>query len=234
MQRNIIFLAIWGYCFLLKANGQQNDFSINSASDIKIFDANGKPFVNPHADIAGSPYFIDGWKYGFLFLTNSTLYSKRLVKIDVVNQEVHYMAEKNVEMTLPEGLVKKIILLDSSGILPSQYTFRCELPSIDNQSEKSLYLVLSVGKINLLKSIRKKIIIDKNDFSGEINKEYRTYEDYYFFTGAHILRIKKDRDFIISVLKDKKDQLDAYIKKSKPNYKSIEDIVKLVDYYNSL
>jgi hypothetical protein len=199
---------------------------------IKVFDANGKPFVNPPTDIEGTPFFTAEWKYGYVTLNNNKVYSKRLLRINFQSQEIHYLTEDNLEMSLPAGSVKEITLIDSSRSPAIQYFFRSGFPPIDNQDEKNFYLFVSKGKISLLKSFRTNVMVEKNDFTGETKKEFRTYEDYYFFTGASILKIKKDKAYITGILKDKKENIAEYIKTNNLSCKSIADIKKIVDFYN--
>jgi hypothetical protein len=203
-------------------------------NNMHIYDANGKPFVNPNLDIAGTPFFVAEWKYGYIITSDNKVYSKRLLKVNFQSQEVHYLSEKNIEMSLPAGTVKEVFIDDSSKIPAIQYRFFSGLPSIDDQNEKSFYQVISKGKISLLKSFRKLIITDKNELSGEVNKEFRTYEDYYIFTGASIIRIKKNNDFFLPLLKDKKSEIEQFIKSNNLGTRSASDIKMILDYYNTL
>ncbi len=134
----------------------QETYNQNIDNTAMVFDANGRPFVNPNADVAGTPYFINGWKYGVITMKNKAVYSKRLLRLELQNQEIHYLSETNVEMTLPTADVKDITLTDSSILPVTQYHFRCGFPPIDNQNEKNMYQVICDGKIQLLFCQRKK------------------------------------------------------------------------------
>ena len=137
-------------------------------------------------------------------------------------------------MSLNAGAVKDITIEDSNRFPAVQYHFMSELPPIDNQNEKNFYQVLSKGKVSLLKSTRKNLIVDRNDLTGDVTRELRTYEDYYFFTGVSLQRVKKDKAYITGILKDKKENIEQYIKANNLACKSIQEIQKLVEYYNSL
>ena len=232
--RHLLLFMVFAAFHFSAYSQQQEAFQMDLSHNVRVFDASGKIFENPNADVAGSPFFITEWKYGYVTLNNDKMYSKRLLRLNFQSQQIHYLDEKNIEMTLPAGSVKEIVIADSSRLPVMQYRFQSGFPSIDNQNEKSFYLFLSKGKISLLESFRKNIIVDKNELTGEVNKEFRTYEDYYFFTGAAILRIKKDKTSIIEILNDKRDQVRDYINTNKLNLKSTSDIQKIVDYYNSL
>ncbi len=212
----------------------QEAFEGDRSNTMRIFDASGRLFENPYKDIAGSPFFIADWKYGYLTLNNNKTYSKRLLKINLESKEIHYLTENKLEMSLPAGSVKEVALIDSTKFPAIEYHFASGFPPIDNQNEKNFYLYLSKGKVSLLKSFRTNIITEKNEFSGESNREFRTYEDLYFFTGVSIIKIKKDKSYILGILKNKSAEMEEYIKTNSLGFKSQQDLKKIIDYYISL
>jgi hypothetical protein len=199
-----------------------------------LYDANGRPFLNPYREIAGSPFFIDTWKYGIIVTEDNSKFGNMQFRIDLKDQQVHFKKPDNTELVIQSGGVKQITLFDSSGKSPVTYVFQCGLPSIDNQNEKNFYQVLSEGKIKFLKSLRKSIHEEKDGFSGEVHKEFREYDDYYFFVKNNLERIKKDKEYVLGFMNDKYRLIDVFLSKNKISFKSIDDIKKLVDYYNSL
>jgi hypothetical protein len=94
--------------------------------------------------------------------------------------------------------------------------------------------VISEGRCWLLHSMKKVISQRKDDLSGEISKEYRTYEDYYVYNGTTMQRVKKDKDFLLTVLADKKDKVESFINDNHLKFKSIDDFRRVIDYYNTL
>lgn len=200
-----------------------------------MYDANGRPFVNPYRDIAGTAFFIDAWKYGIIVTDDNSVFGNMQFRIDLKDQQVHFKKPDNTELVIQSGAVKQITLFDSAGKSPAVYVFQCGVPSIDNQNEKNFYQILSDGKkIKFLKSLRKSIHEEKDGFSGEVHKEFRQYEDYYFLVKNNIERIKRDKDYVLAYMSDKNRQIDAFLQKNKISFKSMDDIKKLVDYYNSL
>jgi len=47
-------------------------------------------------------------------------------------------------------------------------------------------------------------------------------------------RFKKDKAFILGFMTGQQDKINAYTKTARPDYHSMEDIKKIIDYYNSL
>ena len=61
-----------------------------------------------------------------------------------------------------------------------------------------------------------------------------TADTYYLKPeGKSAVRIKNKKD-LLTVLADKSDALDSYISSNKLGVKEIEDLAKIVAYYNSL
>jgi hypothetical protein len=219
---------------VLPATAQDQAFKENMPNSITVFDANGKIFENPNGDIAGSPYFIDGWKYGTIVLANNAVCSKRLLRLDCQQQDVHYLSDSHVEMSLAATYIKELVFVDSSTAALTVYDFQSGFPPVDRQDGKYLYRIISNGRLKMLESTRKIIIATKNDFSGETTKEYRAYKEYYFFWGVSITRIKNDKTFVLGLMTNQKDKIEGYVKQNKLGYKSLEDLKKITDYYNSL
>jgi hypothetical protein len=228
-----LFVLITIVILPVHAQLHQQAFEQVNTNVVRVFDANGRAFENPHLDVAGSPFFLDGWKYGSVTLQNNDSYSKRPLRINFLSQEVHYLSEKNIEMVLPAGLAKQVVFTDSARFPITQYTFQCGFPQIDDKNSTSLYQVLSDGKVKMLLSTQKKIITEKNDFSGDA-KEYRAYENYYFFSDSMMKRIKKNEDFVMSIFSDKSKLIEKYMEQNSLSCKSVSDIQKITAYYNSL
>ena len=187
-----VFLAGVLFFLFLQANiyGQSTATVDNDLVSHKfaLFDANGRPFVNPYRDIAGTPFFTDSWEYGIIITDDNSVFGNMQFRLDLKDQQVHFRKPDNTELVIQSGAVKQITLFDSSGKTPATYVFQCGFPSIDNQNEKSFYQMLADGKIKFLKSLRKSIHEEKDGFSGEVHREFRQYEDYYFLVKKNIER----------------------------------------------
>jgi hypothetical protein len=219
--------------------GQQNWVTISASggfqSAVSVFDKNGQAFVNPGEDVAGSPYFLPRWTSGAVLLHDSTGYTGILLKLDLMRQEIHYQDRNRVEMVLPKGLIREVILRDSASPKgPLDYFFRCGFPPVDNQDANSFYRVLVSGRVMLLESVRKVLVVERNAVAGEEKKEVREYDDYYLFAGGLLQRLKKDKSFIENLLADKKDKIDAFITENKLKLRSADEIQKVIEFYNTL
>jgi len=75
---------------------------------------------------------------------------------------------------------------------------------------------------------------NQNEMSGEMSSQFDIYEDHYLYVKYEMKRVKKDKEYILNLLADKRNELETYITAQKLNFKSIDSIKKLIDYYNSL
>ena len=70
--------------------------------------------------------------------------------------------------------------------------------------------------------------------SGERFKEFATYENMYLLKDGTMIRIKKDKSSIITLLQDQNQAIKKYIEDQKLNLKNEAHLIDLVKYYNSL
>jgi hypothetical protein len=226
-----------GVLFLLSTmsnlSAQETFIQNDLQHKINLYNVNGKPFLNSYVDVAGTPFFLVAWKYGKIKINDSTVFTNIQLRLNLQNQEVHFRKPDNSELVIEPGAVKQITLLDSTGKIPVSYTFQCGFPAIDNQNAKNFYQILCSGKIKLLMASRKSIYESKDVFSGEVRKEFREYDDYYFFFQDKLQRIKKEKTYVLSFMKDKNAEMEKFIDTNRISFRSSDDIKKLVDYYNS-
>ena len=194
-----------------------------------VFDKDGKTFVNPAPDVTGSPFYKDEWQLGQLILSDNRKYDSVRVRLNLSSGEVHILDRNNTEIALARGYIKEVLWPHYS-----ETRFQNGFPAVDNQDAASFYAVLSEGKRWLLQSIRKVITERKDDLSGEVSREYTTYEDDYIYDGKTMLRVKKDKAFLLAALSDKKDLVASFIGSHKLKIKSADEVRKVVDYYNML
>ena len=202
-----------------------------------VFDRNGRTFVNPAPDVTGSPFFADDWRVGTVILVDNRRYDGIRLRLNLYSGEVHVMDSVRKEIALEKGYVKEILLpvspVKMAG-LTGTIRFQCGFPSVDTHDGAFLYEVVLEGHCWLLHAVRKVISERKDDLSGETTREYRTYEDYYVYNGTTIQRVKRDKDFLLTVLADKKDKVESFINDNHLRFKSADDIRRVIGYYNQL
>lgn len=217
-------------------NAQSNSISTTGKWGQQIFisDVNGRAFENKYGDVSGSAYLFPDFKYATIVLTDGRQYSNVKARINLVEHEVNFIASNGEEGYIGKGMVTAITINDTTKQGIKKYTFQSGYPTTDNQTVIHFYQVLASGKAKLLKSINKNIEERLNELSGEKSKEFAVRENMYLQIGGGLKRIKKDAGFFLGLMADQKDAMNLYINSNKVNFKAEEQLVKLVEYYNSL
>jgi hypothetical protein len=233
MRKNIIFgLLMAGFVTGLQA--QESFVGHATTNSYDVFDHNGKAFVNSETDISGSPFFRDDWTLGTLVLIDNRKYDSVKFRLNVQTQEIHFLNKDNTEFALDKGYIKQARWRQAIGDTQNEIRFQCGFPAIDAQDGTNFYEVVCQGRIQLLRSVRKIIVRRKDVVSGEVRKEYVTYEDFYAFDGKTMQRVKKDKSFVTALLADKKELITSFAEKNNLKFKSVDDLKRTIDYYNSL
>lgn len=182
----------------------------------------------------GTPFFNETYKYATVRMKQGRKLENTRVKLDLVTQELIVEVANGIETNLSAGMISELSYADTtaSGII--FYTFKTGFPAVDKQNGKNFYLVLSEGRCSLVKAVVKKTIERRNELSGEVVKEFESTEQTYLFTKGEMKILKKDKDFILSVLADKKTELNQYLSEHVTNFRNQEHIIRLLNYYNSL
>ena len=235
MKKNISLLFL-SLILIISVSAQSNNISTTSkwGSQIFISDANGRSFENKYADIQGSAYFFPGYKFSAIELTDGRKYINIKAKLNLVEHETEFVSASGQEGYLGKGMVKRISFSDTTKKEIKNYVFESGFPKIDNQSIISFYQVLVAGKCQLLKSINKNIEDRNNELSGEKSREFIIREELYVQFKGEFKRVKKDKEFFLTLLADQAAALNKYIGENKPNFKNEDQLSKLIAYYNSL
>jgi len=201
---------------------------------IEIFNEDGKSFVNPYHDVAGSPYLSDSWTRAAMRLNGKVIVPDMRVRLDLKSQEWHFLDSGNTERLVPVGLVREVLMDDSSGTEVKTTVFRSGFPAVDSRKITDFYQVVSDGKVLLLHSMIKTIKTDKDEMAGTVQMEFVLYEEYYLFGGGKMWRVKKDKSEVLNQLADKKEKIQTFIEENHFKLKSVEELKKVIDYYNTL
>lgn len=194
----------------------------------------GRSFINSYPDVKGFPYFLEDWSYTLISLADGRTFDMVKARIDLYKEEVYFKTKDNVEMVLDSGSVKEIDVYESATNKQKVFKFRTGFPQINNQDQNTFYQVVCDGNVTLLKLISKKISVNKNDLSGEVERRFDVSEEYYIFRNNQMKRLKKEKDFILKNVSQKKEQIEEFVKQHSIDFKNMHDIIQLFNFYNSL
>jgi hypothetical protein len=203
-------------------------------SQIFLSDVNGRAFENKYDGIVGSPYLLPDYKYATIYLNNGKQFDNVKAKINLEAHEIVFMDSKGQEGYIGKGLVRTIIIIDTTSTGINRYIFASGYPKMDNQTNLSFYQLLKPGGIvELFKYINKTIEERGNELSGEKSKEFITRETLYIRENGVMQRVKKDKAFFATIFAKYPKEFNNYVLANKVNFKNEEDLKKLLTYYDN-
>lgn len=174
-----------------------------------------------------SMYFND-WAEAEVLLTNGNEITDRLVRYNIYNQQMEFIAGNDTAaFGDPEEI--KFISLDGSEFIFQD--FLCE-----DEIEKGYFEVLVEGECKLLlhRRIAYRYVEESADPNSSLVKEQYYLSKKYFISekgqAAKLLPNKKKE--LISMLESDKD-IKSYIKENKIKLCNEDDLKSLISYYNS-
>ncbi|MFT3824455.1 MAG: hypothetical protein QM731_11065 [Chitinophagaceae bacterium] len=192
-------------------------------------DVAGRPYqVNQYMDIEGSPFFIDGWSKGIIYMKDGSKAEIFQLQLDLYLGQLLF--KHNEQALIVENPVKEFVLQPATGV---QYLFRNGYQSIDKNNAATWYQVLQDGPVSLVKQV-KKVLQEKNEYNAATkSKSFSIVETLYIVKAdGSLVKVKKDKSSLLDALADKKELLNRFIEKEKLRVKNEDDMKAIVKAYN--
>lgn len=181
-------------------------------------------------NVVGSPYLLKDWANGNVKFVNANPIQNVALKLDLLENVLVVKGKDEVE-NLFDTKVIEFTLNDPE--LGKARLFRAGFINSKNQAIPSYLEVLYDGKTKFLVREVKTIIESKGYNTSTVTKNIDSSLEYYISKANNaVTLVKLNEKSILTVLD--KPELAKYVKDSKLNLKDIPDIVKLLQYYDSL
>ncbi|MEI7830067.1 MAG: hypothetical protein WCI31_09870 [Prolixibacteraceae bacterium] len=185
-----------------------------------------------YVDIVGDPYLFKNFTKGKLILTDGKTFDI-IVRYDIYANQIHFKVKNEIFAIIhPENLT--LIEADSLKFVYSKYV---KSGGEDTSKDYSYFILKTDGVCKLL--IKKQMRI-QDAVPPQLYQEAKparfilTNDSYYLkLQDKPAVRIRNEKELLI-VLAARKDAIASFIHSNKLNAKEIEDIVKIVSYYNKL
>lgn len=206
----------------------------NSAATPALFYAvGGQPMNNAKyiAIVEGSAYYNEAFLNGKIILSGGKVYDSLRLRLDLVDNTVHYLAPGDEELiaTTP---VRSIIF--TGPVFKTETRFdNADFIKTTAKVEKGWYQLLDTGVVTLYKRYLKSIKENKPYGSATVEQIITTSGYYYILLNTVFTPIKKIKQ-LPDMLQDKKTELTEYINSRSLTGKSDKDYTELIAYYNSL
>ncbi|MBO9631804.1 MAG: hypothetical protein J7578_01715 [Chitinophagaceae bacterium] len=185
-------------------------------------------------EIKGTPFFIPNWAKAVITLADNRRFNNISIRLNCVNNSIHYLNAQQEEMVAPDGVIKELLLLDSQATFTKEYILVSGFPAIDKHTLNTFYERQINGTVQLLMYTKKRLMELRTMGSAAPEKEYMGVESFYLYKDGQIRSWEKGKDFLLDLLSDKKEAVEGYIKQNNLKCKSIEDCRAVVSYYNTL
>lgn len=187
--------------------------------------------VDKYNDIISGTAFVDSnWQLGAVLLENGTLVENVRIRINVIDDEVHYLDEKGQEMVSTQN-IKSVIFKkaenDTTAVFVSKYAFTGKEAGMPG----GWMQLIAKGKATLLKRYHKSIVESKGYSSATVEKNIVTEVRYYVWYNGELVRVKNIADMAVAL---NHPAVDKYVNSMKKNAKSESDLKAVIDYFNSL
>jgi hypothetical protein len=181
-----------------------------------------------NAPVKGTPYLDESFVQGTIVLANNSR-----------TAPVRYNAHKDLIEFQADGQAR---VLDASSTIKrvsfGEITFVVEKYKEKDITKYGYFNVLDSGKVTLFSKKTVKFtpaMKGRGLDGGDQPAEYRRGPDEFFFKfdGGEMTEIKSIKS-MIAAFPDKQDELSAFAKKEKISPRKEAELVKLIQYYNTL
>lgn len=185
-----------------------------------------------YSAIQGEPFIFRNFKIGSLIASNGEKFNIE-VRYDMYANEMHIKNNNEIFAIIhPEKV--KLIEADDMKFIYSQFV---KAPG-ENSNGDSSYFILNVdGKCKLLvkKSMRIQDAEPPKIYQDAKPAMFISTNDVYYLkiNENDAIRIKNEKE-LLTVLADKANEVKTYIKNNHLGVSKIDDLSKIVTYYNSL
>jgi hypothetical protein len=185
---------------------------------------NGKPYEETSSDGGKSVYLLPNSYSGSIRMQDDKFYDGVQLRYDIARDEIEYRKDSAL-FRISDG-VKEFTI--PSGI--DLYIFRSGFPSVKELTGKSFYRVMYDGKTKLLKRYQSSIKEEKAGATRLMEPDAKLYiakDDK--LTAVNL----KDKNSFLKLLSDEKNKMQYVIKEENLEFGGDDDLVKLLEEYDS-
>ncbi|WP_282089444.1 hypothetical protein [Aquimarina algiphila] len=231
--KNYLFILAAFFCILM--NAQQTPAS----SPVEFNQTTNKILLNQFVrtalkntvseeSINGNKYYEEDYRVANIFVDDVVI-GEYPVRYNGFHDEIEVMEGNKVSALLPKKNVKVVF---------DEYIYKTLNDDVDAR-KKSYFIDFQNGKnVSLILKARKKIkraAQPHSGLGGSIPANF--YEDYKYYIkdkNGDLTKIKLKKKEVLAVLKDKKTEIEKFASSKKLSFKKKEDLIKIIDYYNTL
>ncbi len=228
--RNIFSLiALFILPYLLNAQVWQNE--LNDLRDLTRFsnrNMSNYEVKNNYADIEGSPFLFDDFKKGEALLKDGKLF-KGEFRYDKYADQVEFKVKQGIYWIANPSQIE-YIKVDTTQLIFIQ-------KNAEQPDKGSFFIVLVSNKVQLL--LKESVLLqnaeDPKPYVDAQPAKFLDRKKLYYLLDERNTPIRiSSKKVLINELSVKSPEISKFIKSNKISYKKEEDLIHLINYYNSL
>jgi hypothetical protein len=224
--------SILSICFLLPFSAFtqiQNDFenrAINQLLNEHYFRSINKSKMA--FDYKGSPYENEGFEKGSLITNNKQEYKDVPLRYNIYNDEIEFKNDDNI-MALENPNQFEFITIGKSKYVYLPFTSK-------KIAKKGYFKVIEEGKASLF--VKPKVALSEAVRPGPYKDAVpatfsRTTDEIYVKTGDKEPQLVAGKKSFEEIFSDKPSQVAGFLKENKIKANNVDDVLKLVKFYNA-
>jgi hypothetical protein len=179
-------------------------------------------------NLIGSPYLVDSWSKGNVKFVNAKPADNVDLKLDLLENVLVLKGADGSENTFTEKISEFTL-----NILGKDRLFKSGFLDSKNQLITAYFEVLYNGKTKFLSKEGKMVIESKGYNTSTITKKIENTTEYYISKSNNsVSLVKLNEKAILTYLAI--PDLGKYVKDNQLNLKTRDDIIKLLQYHDSL
>jgi len=229
MFRTLFFILVFTFC-IAGLNASAQEFSKYATTPTTEYLGGQLVSYNKYTKIKGSPYLYDVWLHGEVVTNDGKTYKKMLIKFNTEKDELIFVYEPT---DVPEKFADPIRMFTIHA--ETDRVFVNQFPKVDKQNAMSYYEVLVAGNTMLLKRHKEILESSRNEWTrASTDGVYSNRDAYYLYKDSQMLPLNLNKNSILKLLADKSSDVNAYADSQKVNFEQEGDLIKLLNYYNTL
>jgi hypothetical protein len=185
--------------------------------------------------VEGTPYLSENWMRGTVIVNSGSQYDNQLLRLDLIENELHYLDSAGREMIATEPVVE-VLLTDS--LTGKRYRFvHSSAIAVTEKPARGWYELLTTGTTagtaNLFRQFHKEIVETRPYGSATYEESIKTSSYFFVAYNNAFTPVKRVKD-LPTILGAKKTELNNFISSRELSGKSESDFISVVEYFNSL
>jgi DNA-binding PadR family transcriptional regulator len=198
-----------------------------------LYTVAGTPFITAKFArvVEGSPFFNEQMMRGAIILSEGKEYKNILVRLNLLETQVNYLSEKEVEM-IASTPIREVVVWDTIFNNDHRFIFSDYIETTD-KPERDFYELLQTGKAELYKQYKKRILENRPYGSATVEQTVQTTLRYYVLLNGKWIKLNKLKE-LPTVFSDKKEEIAKFINDKKLSGDNEKNFEAVVTFYNSI